>query len=89
MVTNGISVYHEHQKIVKILSGLIISNSTVNTKAQKFGTAHQKNLKNLTTPNFNVNIKLICSAVNRSLVLNLQKNVFFVSFLFCFLFFVT
>ena len=29
VVTNGIPIHHENQKIVKILSGLIISNSTV------------------------------------------------------------
>ena len=47
----------------------------LNTKAQKFGIAYQKNSKNLTTPNLNINMKLIYCVMNRPLTLNFQKKI--------------
>ena len=57
-------------------------NVELNTKTQKCGTVYQKNSKNLTTPNLNINIKLIYSAMNRPSVLDHQTKLF--CFLYCF-----
>ena len=49
-------------------------------KGSKIWNNVTEELKNLTTPSLNVNIKLIYSAMNRPLVLNVQKNSLFFLF---------